>query len=961
MSWDDLLPLAILPLGLAIGFLADRLSRLRRPDGERGDFWARTLQRLCLLLAPALLVSGALQTLFPQVWNDGYHLHFDLTTVRGWSFPTCYRLALALPLALWLMLLAVALIEKPGGREAGRWLAGAVGFGKSRRWVLLCALPLALLLAFKWNDLHRDATGYPAAGWSMMAMVLLCLLGIAWSAGRIDSETRPPVPAAAAAAGSLRPWPQALEAHGVELRQLASWPAATAAARAVRGPAAGDLASRLEHMEARGVAPELVEAVDGLLHPHHSAEPDELTRLVFAPDDCGQTECVALAATLLEQRFHATTLVITAGGARALAERLERWSPAGRVVTVSSAAEVPRDALVWVVDAERLSDRMLPRLRDTALVGRVGLVVWWHLEAYTGVLGANLWAISRRLHRLITVQGRHDVRTLALVRSAPHSGAQMGDFVRRLLPHRFPSHTEVHVETRFPHAVELHQLESHRRHFARGEGRNLKEGSRHPLLVAAGVSVEEGWPSYLEPPDDVTGSEIEAFLQRPSGDGVVAERLIATPASAGVRLRGLRAADTLSLVEIVSQGGRRVTADTIHHVGVAAPWNPYARHLLQSLAGGGAGFQTSRRLVCAEAHPSIIRRHLHLALNELPDTRRGLLRNFLWNEEVIRRTLDQISHENKLVEKEVRYLDEEGRLKVDREYRSRRPPSGERRPLDTIGVQLIGVRNPAESDDEGIRMRVDLERLTIQAYPNRVFLARGRRYRIQPWDSPEEIRDRGWLPCRQEAVYSHTWRIRNPYVFDFEPREAPAGIGRRGRLLTRLTVDLHYEEEVAGAIRLAPDLTTGQLPKPETLRLAQPITQSFPTRALILSFPEPEELIALSSLSQALRHVLPVHLGIEEDALEVVPLYDEEIGNTIAFGVAIVDLYPGGIGLIDAIHDDNTLILQLLEWTRDWLQGCACQKAHGCERCLRSPAALAANSGQPPQRSAALRLLGQIV
>ena len=130
-------------------------------------------------------------------------------------------------------------------------------------------------------------------------------------------------------------------------------------------------------------------------------------------------------------------------------------------------------------------------------------------------------------------------------------------------------------------------------------------------------------------------------------------------------------------------------------------------------AESGNAFETSRRLVCAEAHPSIVRRHLHLALNELPDTRRGLLRNFLWNEDVIRRTLDAISHENKLAEKEVRYLDEEGRLRVDREYRSRRPPSDRRRPLDTVGAQLVGVRNPAEAHDgDGIRMRLDPERLT---------------------------------------------------------------------------------------------------------------------------------------------------------------------------------------------------------------------------------------------------------
>ncbi len=163
-----------------------------------------------------------------------------------------------------------------------------------------------------------------------------------------------------------------------------------------------------------------------------------------------------------------------------------------------------------------------------------------------------------------------------------------------------------------------------------------------------------------------------------------------------------------------------------------------------------------------------------------------------------------------------------------------------------------------------------------------------------------------------------------------------------------------------GAINLTPDLTSGSAPQLETLR-THALTQSFATRALVLRFPEPEEPIALLSLCQALRHVLPVHLGVEEDALEVVALLDETIDEMQTYGVAIVDLYPGGIGLVDAIRDDNTLILQLLTWTRSWLETCACQSDAGCEECLRSPAALAANSDQPPLRSAALQLLGQIV
>jgi hypothetical protein len=670
---------------------------------------------------------------------------------------------------------------------------------------------------------------------------------------------------------------------------------------------------------------------------------------------------VALAAELLDQRFHAATLVVTASGAAAVAAEIGRWLPAGWV----TADEPADDALVRVIDAQTLSDRFLPQLGDPLLVKRFGLIVWWHLEAYTGVVAANLWAISRRLHRLLQTLGRPDVRTLALVRSTPHGGAQLAAFVRRLLPHPFPAGAEVHVEPRFPRAVHLHRLESHQGFFARGEGRNIQERVRHLPLVAAKVSVEEEWPTCLELPDDVADSEAEAFLQLPAGAATLRERLQGDSAAAGARLRKIQAGEVLALPEIVAQGGRAAADGLPHHVGVTLPPNPYVAYLLSTLVGreGGPGFRTSRRLVSAEAQPSVVRRHLLLALNELPDTRSGLLKNFLWNEEVIRRTLAEIAHEGKLQRREVRFLGDGDRLVIDHEYRSQRLPAGERRPLDTVGATLLDVRDPAggHEPDEGVRMRVDPERLTIQAYPHCVFLDGGRRYRIREWGSLDSVLRQGWLACDREDVYSLTWRMRNAYVFGLETTDAPVGVGRRGKLLGRLTVSLRYEEEVVGALRLTPDLTSGELPKPETLRLARPISQSFATRALVLRFPEEEEPVALASLAQALRHVLPVHLGVEDDALEVVPLTGETVQGRPAFGLAIVDLYPGGIGLIDAVGDDNSFLLELFEWSRDWLAACPCQSDPGCPLCLRSPSALAANSDRPPLRSAALGLLRQVV
>ena len=126
-------------------------------------------------------------------------------------------------------------------------------------------------------------------------------------------------------------------------------------------------------------------------------------------------------------------------------------------------------------------------------------------------------------------------------------------------------------------------------------------------------------------------------------------------------------------------------------------------------------------------------------------------------------------------------------------------------------------------------------------------------------------------------------------------------------------------------------------------------------------FPDEQDVVSLTSLAQMLLDVLPVHLGIEDDALEVVPLTGEFVQNRPAFGIAIVDLYPGGIGVVDAIGEESAFLLQLLGWGRDWLEACPCRSDQGCPRCLRSPAALAANIDLPPMRSAALALLRQVV
>lgn len=956
MSWYWALALA--GLSLLLMWIFDRAARLRRSDGDSGDYWTAVVRRLSIWLLPPLLLSSLLQAIHRPFWSAGYHLHFDLAPPAGWSRGFGFLTALALPFAFWTALLCLGLLEKPRGRPAGRWLAGSIGYGASRKWLLLfCTLPLAALLAATFGDLNAGAVGYPAANWAAATVLVASLIGIYFSYGDASANAITRAGVAMESVGDLPPWPEAMRAGGIELERIAGFPAG-APLRPARGASSRRLAQRLENAGARDLAPELVEAIDALLHPAATGDDLGPTRLVLASDECGQTELVAMAAATVDRRFHAITLVIVSRGAKELCARLARWLPRPmRALMLTSEVDADDRAVIWVVDAETLSHHLLPLFKGRKSIDRVGFVVWWGLESYTGVLGANLWAISRRLHRLFLLSGRADVRTLALARRPAHADAQMSDFVSRLLPHTFPRETVVHVDPRFTRQVELYRLISQRRLLAEASsGRPATAVAPHPMLGATRVSADSGWPTLAELAPEIIDSETETMIQLTSGGTTVGDRLVAGgPPEASARLLHVAGGELLSLIDLLAQSGRN-SSTAPSHVAIMLDSNPYLAYLLGKIAQGDASrtINTARRLVCAEAHRDVLRYHLLLALNEHSATRQELLRNFRLDERVIAETLQEIAANGDLSQKEVRMLDARQQLVIDQHYESRRLPESGERPLDVVGTRLVRVLDRAAGhQNDGVRMVLDPERLTIQAYPHRRFLYRGRRYRVSPWPPAEEIAHRRELDCEQDAVLSWTWRIRNLMVLGLEPTGASFSVGRRGRLLTCVPVALHYEEEVTGAIRVVGD-AAGSSAQPEILKLPREISTDFATRGLALCFPDQADGMALRSLAQALRHVLPVHLGVEEDAIEVVPMRGVKLERDEVFGLAIVDLYPRGIGLVDAIKNDADFLLKLLTHTKSWLSSAA-------DDCLQTPAALAANYGEWPRRQAALGLLDQVL
>lgn len=958
-----ILPWVLLAAAAVVYLGADALARSRRQTsgGERGDYWSSVVVWIVLALGLPLLASSWIETLNASTWQAGWHLHFDRTGGWGLAGPWAYRAALLLPLALWSAVLAVEMVRAPRGREAGRWLAGSVSQGGSRAWILGAAMPSLAVLLAALPRLGGGPHAFPAAAWGFHAVFILSLVGVARSRGLgADGTGTAAQPEELDGSPALPPWPEALALQGIDTQTLVAWQA-DAPPEPVATPGPFHLARRLEAWGAREVEPRLAAAVDELLG---ARSPSEAELLVHAPDHAGQTEVVAVAASLLAETFRERTLIITPHAAWSRAAELRCWLPPELLHTVEGGTEPPDESLVWVVDAETLSNRFLPeKLRASERLRSLGLVVWWDLQDYSGVLAANVWAVSRRLDRLVRRWGRPDVRTLALIRRVPHGAAEPERFVQSLLPHTFHRRS-VQIERRFARRVELHLLEPGLGAGERAPGDEVQEAARRLPFRAVRASVHAGWPTHLEAPlPGVADAELHGILQIESRGRPLSDLLLPAPEEAGASVLSLDRGDVLSLPDRIARRGRSAPDHLPHNVGVIPPEDPYVRHLLRELSRAGGGFPSSRRLVSAAGTPELLRRHLLLALEELEDTRDGLSRSFHRQDELIRETLDALAEEGQLDRREVRHLTEKGLVEPDYLYQSRRAGGEVRRPLSTVGLSLVEVVELAGArEGRGVRRQVDPERLPIEVYPGRVFLAAGRRYRVKDWASLEEARQRERVECEQEGLHSRTWRLRSSALRDLDPgRDDFRTLSGGSSLLARLVVSTRYVEKVRGAVRLEYGRHGLPAGEPRRTELRRPITTEFTTRALVIRVQEPGEPSALPSLAQALRHVLPVHVGVAEDALEVVPLSDERVRHQPVSGLAVVDLYPGGIGLIDALGDDEALLLHLFERTQAWLEACPCASDAGCEDCLQAPAVLAASPDLPPRRSTALELLREIL
>ncbi len=965
-----LIPFSVFAIALSAALLINAAVIRGRPSRDSGDLWTRVLVWTVGLLGLLLAYGWLLRALQAVWWGDGFHPFFDESGppflsqgLQSWLdsvFPSWRSLfawlglqwwALGIPFLAWLAVIGFFLAlpapeRETGGTRPGGWLAGSAGFDPSRHWILYSFVPpLALLLLWTINDLGYGPSYYRAAVWGTLAVAVITLIAIAFSRGERAAAAMDLAPAARQA--TPEDWVQAMQRRGFKVQHLYRIEPTVSAETPppqLQDPDALALMERWPRLRERRVAPELIEVIADLFANDPGRRRHGLDRLVLAADDCGQLETIGIAVELTHLRLELVTLVIVPRDSATLAERLAPWVPARRLIhEITPRMQIDNSALVWIIDAGTLSERLVELSDNPVLLSRIGLVVWWDLDAYSGVMAANFWAVSHRLHRVIRRKGHGEVRSITFARY--HQGFESGQitFTAQLLPYTYAADDRIVIEPRRWHPIDIHLLEPTDRLKPTDE---VIQARWDPSLIAARTSVEAGWPTRYELPAALDHIKAGDFLQQRVQGRRLSQQLLPEQADAGARVMELAPHQALSLGNLLSQGGRASADPQVHHVGLLLPPdNPYLRHLLRLLREDSRSyFGLLRRLVYGQPQPAIVRRHLLLALREMEAVAKGLLSTFQWKADILDPVLDRLTFDQQIQRRDVRFLDANNLLRVDVGYKTSvaEPRHG---PLDTVGETLVSMIDPQGGEDAEVLFRLDPERATIIAYQGRVFRHAGRTYRVDQWqvERAKDLLRRPTLTCTPVDDPVLTWRISEPRL-----RRSTELQGVRqsfDEALNQLVIETRYEEEIMGIVEARASEPGGEL-RVTPIDWGDPINSlAFSTKGLMLRClaEDVEDYPAgLHTIAQCLAQVLAVHVGVEEDAMRVMAAEDLKVGRRREWGLVILDLYPHGIGLVDVLNDDLTLLRRMLQHTRDWLTLCPCRADAGCPLCVQSPAAIAA-------------------
>lgn len=239
---------------------------------------------------------------------------------------------------------------------------------------------------------------------------------------------------------------------------------------------------------------------------------------------------------------------------------------------------------------------------------------------------------------------------------------------------------------------------------------------------------------------------------------------------------------------------------------------------------------------------------------------------------------------------------------------------------------------------------VEKARMLSAGYPGRIFVCRGGRYVIKPFEEQDSL-EQGRVACEREERALVTSPMRIVDVKPIERRAKNEGArtnasDRRSEPLRNVGGAPFYferrvvevEETVLGVRRFGPD---GR--ERDTTSYADPIVQKYSTKATLLGFPQDGFGDVTPAILHALTHLFRVTAAAfvahrEEDLLTV---RMKDVGAPGRLGLAFVDAHPGGVGFSEAMTLD--VLRVMAGFSLAIVERCPkrCKEMTGCSACLR--------------------------
>jgi hypothetical protein len=232
---------------------------------------------------------------------------------------------------------------------------------------------------------------------------------------------------------------------------------------------------------------------------------------------------------------------------------------------------------------------------------------------------------------------------------------------------------------------------------------------------------------------------------------------------------------------------------------------------------------------------------------------------------------------------------------------------------EALTTQVVELWDPVG----GVRLGVvDRPVAATRYHPKRVFERLDRRWRV-PLHAMDDARGRLTVEPAdpREAITSPLLRV----TLELRQLQVERVTRTQGPLeVSTCTIDAMVTEEVVGA----------WVPEREVVERFDPVRSQYDTVVRCIRLRDAEPGPALGHLAGLLGSLLPAHLRVDSEDVEVVA-FGQGLVPDWPCGLAVVDRHLGGLGIARAL-DDGT-VMDLVRWARAVTHACRCEQ--GCVRC----------------------------